>query len=83
MGEFSDLLDLRTVLKWKDEVGIKRGIYLRMERLNLMNIEFRLMGLSSICFKMYSNINSSVRGSLRTITSLISIEDNLKVKNSF
>ena len=26
LWEFSDLLDLRTVLKWRDEEGIKRGL---------------------------------------------------------
>ena len=26
LWEFSDLLDLRTVLKWRDEAGIKHGI---------------------------------------------------------
>jgi hypothetical protein len=26
MGEFSDLLDLRTVLKWRDETGIECGV---------------------------------------------------------
>lgn len=62
LWKYKDVLDLETILTWRNEVGLRRGCYMKMAKLNLRNGLFHHMKTSSRFLKIFSKCNFSSLG---------------------